>query len=143
MLDKLDSAFSSLLVGRDLDSNDPLPGFEGGRTISTTDKVRLKSIVNRTRDVVVKHLAGAGDADENGEVEDADIKDRNIDERKTAPDVEDTVKFEGFEDNDDDEYEAEDERRWNEVQISRVYERTISELGDVLGGPPIGIITDD
>jgi len=51
----------------------------------------------------------------------------------------DTVKFEGFEDNDDDEEDEESEER----NIASVYEKTIGELGDVLGGPPIGIITDD
>ena len=50
-----------------------------------------------------------------------------------------TVTFEGFDNND--EEEGDDD--WEERNIAKVYERTIGELGDVLGGPPIGIITND
>jgi hypothetical protein len=50
-----------------------------------------------------------------------------------------TITFEGFENNDDDD----DDGEWEERNIAGVYEKTIGELGDVLGGPPIGIITDD
>jgi hypothetical protein len=50
-----------------------------------------------------------------------------------------TVMFEGFENNEDDEEDEE----WEERNIASVYEKTIGALGDVLGGPPIGIITDD
>jgi hypothetical protein len=41
--------------------------------------------------------------------------------------------------NEDDE----DDDEWEERNIGSVYEKTIGELGDVLGGPPIGIITED
>ena len=58
--------------------------------------------------------------------------------------AEDTVKFEGFEDFDDDEGDdVDDEQDWEEKQVGKVYERTIGALGDVLGGPPIGIITEE
>jgi hypothetical protein len=103
--------------------------------ISTTDKVRLKGIVDSTRLVVTRSVGGRGGGD-NGEPLDTE------DESMAESGAEDTVRFEGFENNDDDDDDF-DEEAWEEVQVSRVYERTIAELGDVLGGPPIGIITDD
>ncbi|KAF2475994.1 uncharacterized protein BDR25DRAFT_339892 [Lindgomyces ingoldianus] len=126
LLDKMDHAFSSLLQGKDSDTGDILPGFENGRKLSTTDKVRLKSLVERTRLTVVDVL---GDDNADGEKEDESMGE--------GTDGEDTVKFEGFGNEDEDEDE------WEEMEIAKVYERTIGELGDVLGGPPIGIITDD
>ncbi|KAF2273455.1 uncharacterized protein EI97DRAFT_383565 [Westerdykella ornata] len=131
LLDKLDLAFSSLLQGKDADKGEPLPGFENGRTVSITDKVRLKGIVDRTRLVVVRTL-GDELVDEEGEA--------LVREDEAMPN-DDTVKFEGFENNDSDD--EEDDEDWKEAQIGRVYERTIGELGDVLGGPPIGIITEE
>jgi hypothetical protein len=135
LIEKLDSAFASLLLGKDVDSGEPLPGFENGRTISITDKVRLKGIVDRTRLVVVRRL-GDGPIDEEGD------KIAGDDDRM-AESEDDTVKFEGFENNEGDDMEDEDEQAWEELHIATVYERTIGELGDVLGGPPIGIITDE
>ncbi|KAF2662403.1 hypothetical protein K491DRAFT_709773 [Lophiostoma macrostomum CBS 122681] len=131
LLGKLDSAFFSLLQGKDTDTGDPLPGFENGWGISTTDKVRLKGIVDCTRVVVVRSL-GRENVDEEGEPVDTE------DEQMTESGPEDTVKFEGFENDDDD-----DEEEWTEIQIGKVYERTIGELGDELRGPPIGIITEE
>ncbi|KAF2259813.1 hypothetical protein CC78DRAFT_524298 [Lojkania enalia] len=138
LLDKLDHAFSSLLQGKNSDTCEFLPGFEGGRTVTTTDKVRLKSIVERTRLTVVEVLS-------RDNREDRDVSTEFQDERMEE-DIEqegrkgDTVKFEGFNEDDDDD-DDDDERE--EMHIAKVYERTIGELGDVLGGPPIGIITDD
>jgi hypothetical protein len=78
---------------------------------------------------------------ESAAVEEIDFDDSmDTDTEGERPDREDTVKFEGFDDNDDDDNEDEE---WEERSIARVYEKTIGELGDVLGGPPIGIITDD
>jgi hypothetical protein len=134
LLSKLDEAFSSLLTGRDVATGEPLPGFDTGRTVSTTDKVRLKGIVDRTRLTVVRALSGESAADEGsdaGEPMETDTEDG-------LPQQHDYVKFEGFDDGDEDEDEESEEH-----SIGSVYERTIGELGDVLGGPPIGIITED
>lgn len=49
-------------------------------------------------------------------------------------------------DEDDDVYSLHQESQEldrREINISKVYDRTMVELGDVLGGTPIGIITDD
>lgn len=138
LLSKLDYAFSSLLTGHDSSTGEHLPGFEAGRTVFTTDKVRLKGIVDRTRLTVVRVVTGervTGDED-TGEAMDTDTDDdQEIETRRNQ----DTVVFEGFEDNEDDEEDEE----WAERNVGSIYEKTIGELGDVLGGPPIGIITDD
>lgn len=75
-----------------------------------------------------------GDEDDVGEAMDTDTEGE-----AEAGGRQGTVTFEGFEDNDDDEEDDD----WEERGVASVYEKTIGELGDVLGGPPIGIITDD
>ncbi|KAH7079937.1 hypothetical protein BKA63DRAFT_230992 [Paraphoma chrysanthemicola] len=135
LLSKLDEAFASLLIGHDTASGEPLPGFENGRSVSTTDKVRLKGIVDRTRLTVVRVMSGesvVGEESDVGEAMDTDTEGKESRRQET-------VQFEGFDNNDDDEEDGEDEER----SIGSVYEKTIGELGDVLGGPPIGIITED
>ena len=135
LLDKMDFAFSSLLQGTDPDTGERLPGFKDGFALSTTHKVRLKGIVERTRLVVVRVLSGENEDDEESAME--------IDGDTTGgeeTDGEGLAKFEGFENDDDDD---DDEEEWKEVMIAKVYEKTIAELGDVLGGSPIGIITED
>lgn len=160
ILSKLDYAFASLLTGLDLNTGEPLPGFEGGRTVSTTDKVRLKGIVERTRLIIVRvtneevtssefdeeDWHQAQNEDTKNELMQLDNKDETY---PTAdPSVSDTtVVFEGFENNHDDtEDEAEEDDKdehWERTKISSVYKKTIDELGDVLGGPPIGIVTEE
>jgi hypothetical protein len=137
LLSKLDYAFSSLLTGHDAATSEPLPGFGSGRTVSTTDKVRLKGVVDRTRLTVTRVMGGesmVGDEEDAGDAMDTDTE---IEEEASAR--QDTVTFEGFEDNEDDE----EDDVWEKQDVASVYEKTIGELGDVLGGPPIGIITDD
>ncbi|KAF2820672.1 hypothetical protein CC86DRAFT_411962 [Ophiobolus disseminans] len=134
LLSKLDEAFASLLTGRDSATGDALPGFEGGRSVSTTDKVRLKGVVDRARLTVVR--VTSVDSVLGDESDDGDAMDTDTEGKGSRP--RDTVKFEGFEDNDEEDDEESEERN-----IAIVYEKTIAELGDVLGGPPIGIITDD
>ncbi|KAJ4366301.1 hypothetical protein N0V83_007937 [Neocucurbitaria cava] len=137
LISKLDYAFSSLLTGHDTASGEPLPGFESGRKVSTTDKVRLKGIVDRTRLTVVRVMSGASEVGDEGDV--GGPMDTESDGEGEAGGRNRTVTFEGFEDN----LEDEEDEDWEERNVASVYEKTIGELGDVLGGPPIGIITDD
>jgi len=139
LLSKLDYAFSSLLTGHDTATGEFLPGFENGRTVTTTDKVRLKGVVDRTRLTVTRVMSGDSVVGDEGDVGEAMDTDTEVEAEAEAGGRQGTVTFEGFEDNDDDE-EDED---WEERGVASVYEKTIGELGDVLGGPPIGIITDD
>lgn len=131
ILSKLDIAFASLLQGRNVETGDELPGF-GGRGVSGTEKVRIKSIVDRTRICVVDALShGIGD-DEEGDI---------VMETET----EDEDDFNMTETTDE---EAHFETGVREVQgdwdmhIAKVYDRTVVELGDTLRGAPIGIISD-
>ncbi|OJJ48092.1 hypothetical protein ASPZODRAFT_130017 [Penicilliopsis zonata CBS 506.65] len=119
LLRKLDTVFASLLLGEDVDTGAPLPGFEGRRNlISMTEKVRIKSIAETCRIAVV----------EARETQDAPIEELNDD------------------DDDDADFESENEMadilgvedygdapgRW-EMEAARVYEKTIQLLGDELG----------
>ncbi|KAF1926262.1 uncharacterized protein M421DRAFT_67985 [Didymella exigua CBS 183.55] len=141
LLSKLDYAFSSLLTGRDSSTGETLPGFEAGRSIATTDKVRLKGIVDRTRLTVVRTLSGESvlGEDEQGSDEEAMETDTESSQKTANGANPDTVVFEGFENNDNEDADED----WEERNIGSIYEMTIGELGDVLGGPPIGIITEE
>ena len=130
LLRKLDSVFASLLTGEDADSGAPLAGFETRRNIvSMTEKVRIKSIAEACRMVVMEARERSDDddddaSDEEGESEDSE--EEMIDVFGNAntnvnPDV--TV-------NAVDEYH--ETGRW-EMEAARVYERTIQLLGDEFG----------
>lgn len=125
-LRKLDLAFSSLLKGVSVETGQPLPGFDGGKgQLSTTEKVRIRGIVERTR-VAVVGVAGKEESL-------VDVKSTPLTETDTEDDFNMTA-------DDDDVENAEDEsshRRW-EMDIARVYERTIVELGMALDASPIG-----
>lgn len=140
LLSKLDFAFSSLLTGHDATTGEFLSGFEPGRSVSTTDKVRLKGIVDRTRLTMVRLLSRqsmtGGDDDDVDEAMKSDVEKGT---EKLTGSRQDTVLFEGFESNGEDE----DVYGWEERAAASIFEQTIEALGDVLGGPPIGIITYD
>ena len=134
LLSKLDVAFASLLQGRNVDTGEMLPGFERGRAVSGTEKVRMKSLVERTRLVVVEVIGGSGGTE--ASVQDAEPETETEDEYGMGGDTDAEMDEDLLEDD-----VRETDRR--EMGIARVYDRTMVELGDVLGGTPIGIITDD
>ncbi|KAI9722139.1 MAG: hypothetical protein M1828_004821 [Chrysothrix sp. TS-e1954] len=121
LLTKLDTAFASLLTGEDLETGEALPGMMGGlrKGLSATEKVRLKSLVEKTRVVVVEVMnAGEPEFEEDGAEDSIDDSDAmgnaghlNFDEEEGAFDMD----------------------------VARVYDKTLVELGDTLGGPVIGI----
>ena len=109
LLRKLDHAFSSLLKGEDSDTSELLPGFERGMRagMSKTDMVRCKGLVEATRvlivDVMNKELDSIEDMDENdGETDLEEDSGMDIEERKV------------------------------EMDVARVYEQTIVQLGERL-----------
>ncbi|KAL2042073.1 hypothetical protein N7G274_005261 [Stereocaulon virgatum] len=123
LLLKLDLAFYSLLRGTHAETGEQLPGFEGGRgKLSTTEKVRLRGLVERTR-VAVVEVAGKGvsvaDAQTGIETEDEFTNDEDEDENFMEVDE---MHVEG------------NHGRW-EMEVARVYERTIVELGMSLDAP--------
>jgi hypothetical protein len=131
LLGKLDIAFASLLQGHHVETGELLPGFETGRKVNGTEKVRLKSLVDQTR-MTVMDVIGIAGVEEDESVND---------ETETEDDFET-----GDEMNIDDEVGNErDEERFGEREmgVAKIYDRTVVELGDTLGGSPIGIITDE
>lgn len=170
LLKKLDLAFCSLLTGIDAVHGKTLPGLsQSGRRgrLSVTEKVRMRGSVARTRVQVVevagKEGRGGGRGNNAGAVE-ARADDRDLENGGliTADATEEEVDQDDNDDvmDDDDEEEedynattttddgvgrGEDMRvegnhgRW-EMEIARVYERTIVELGKALdvGSPGSG-----
>ena len=119
LLHKIDIAFSSLLQGQNVESGRALPGFEGGREKpSTTEKVRMRGVVLRTRNIVVE-TAGKSAYDE----ETTYTVDSVTDTERGLTTDDDTEMGDGEDSNEDE--------RW-EMDIARVYERTIASLGVTL-----------
>lgn len=130
LLAKLDHAFASLLHGRDVETDEPLPGFRAGRGVSGTEKVRIKSLVERTR-VCVVEVMSMGGYDEDDEY-DADMTlDATSDEDLDGDLVLDV---------EDDAAHVRDLQDWD-MRIAKVFDKTLVELGDSMEGPAIGIPT--
>ncbi|GAB7364736.1 hypothetical protein MBLNU230_g5535t1 [Neophaeotheca triangularis] len=125
-LDQLDRVFASLLTARDVQTGIPLPGFDRGRGVSGTEKVRIRSLVERTRVSVAEVVGGGG---EEAEEEEAGVGDETDGE----------LVLEGDRLEEDDG--VEEQESWD-VAVSRVYDRTVVELGGSLEAPSIGIITE-
>lgn len=138
LLRKLDSVFASLLLGEDAESGAPLPGFETRRNVvSMTEKVRIKSIAEACR-MVVMEVRGRDDEEEEEEEE----GDGGEDGSASDEDDEDMVDVLGngagagpglsANGNGNEMDYRETPGRW-EMEAARVYERTIQLLGDELG----------
>lgn len=113
---KLDLAFASLLRGSDIETGEPLPGSETGKSrLSTTEKVRMRGIVERSRVAVVEVAGKDGSLVHEGTV------------AKVQTDTEDDFNMTTDDGTDGLEDES-SHRRW-EMDIARVYEKTIVELG--------------
>lgn len=111
LLGKLDHAFASLLAGEDSSTGEVLPGFSHGRkALSRTDMVRCKALVETTRVLIVGIMSNA-DLEADGE--------ESV--------VESDVEMDGM-----DHYGTEDDG--DDMDIARVYEKTIVQLGEQLGG---------
>lgn len=119
LLQKLDLAFASMLKGVNIESGASLPGSENGKSrLSTTEKVRVRGLVERTR-VIIVDIAG----------KDGSFADVSAVSQPEMTDTEDDFNATMTEDEDMDNLEDESSpRRW-EMDIARVYERTIVELG--------------
>ena len=131
VLERLDHAFASLLLGRDVESGEVLPGFEGKRGVSGTEKVRIRSLVERTRVGVLEALK-RGEFEDEGEGEGEAGEKMDVDTDTTDGEL--VLEGDGGAD--------EEEEDSLDMQLARVYDRTIVELGDSLEAPNIGIITE-
>ncbi|KAL8853554.1 MAG: hypothetical protein Q9221_001540 [Calogaya cf. arnoldii] len=128
LLHKLDLMFASLLRGVSIETGEPLPGSKTGRSkLSTTEKVRMRGIVERTR-VAIVEVAG----------KDGSLADISTASQSKMTDTEDDFNM-TTEDEDMEVLEDENSHRRWEMDIARVYERTIVELGIALdtSGPGI------
>jgi len=114
LLRKLDHAFASLLIGEDTVTSEILPGFATGKRagMSRTDMVRCKSLVNETRVLIVEVMS-------KGEVE---AEDESITESGTETDAM-SIDMESAWDADEDKHN---------MDVARVYEKTILQLGELL-----------
>ncbi|KAL1640881.1 hypothetical protein SLS58_006496 [Diplodia intermedia] len=133
-LDKLDLAFASLLQGRDVETGDVLPGFEGGRGVNATEKVRINSMVHYARsgvvEVMLKYDPEMDDAEED---EDEDEDEETALESGADVDLGEAAGDYGVDDDGD------VEGTWD-MKTAKVYDRTLVELGDDLtNAPPIGL----
>ncbi|MCJ1445042.1 MAG: hypothetical protein MMC23_005547 [Stictis urceolatum] len=112
LLQNLDLAFASLLNGTSVETGDPLPGFESGRKVTLTEKIRLRGLVESTR-LKVARLASGDSVDGESRVVDM-----------TTDDEDEMM----MDDDSDEGYGA------VEMEVARTYERTLIDLGTVLDG---------
>lgn len=134
LLRKLDFCFASLLSGHDIDTKEHLPGFENGTrgVMTKTHMVRCKSIVEQTRVVVVDVMnkRTGTEETEKGEEDVVDTEteldtDAETDSEATDTSMDDRPFVDpNWDDGDDDLY----------MDVARVYERTLIQLGEVLQG---------
>lgn len=137
LLRKVDVAFASLLRGVDVETGEGLSGFVGGgRRVSQTEKVRVRGVVERTRVCVVEVAERGGGSVDGGGLGSADG--RTQESAGEGGSLED-VGMSMTEDEEEEEREnvgldgSGRHAGW-EMEVARVYERTIVELGEGLGG---------
>lgn len=131
LLRKLDSVFASLLLGEDAESGAPLPGFETRRNVvSMTEKVRIKSIAETCR-MVVMEVRGRRDDEEEEEEEEGDGSASDEDDEDMVDVLGNGPGLSANGNGNEMDY-RETPGRW-EMEAARVYERTIQLLGDELG----------
>lgn len=117
LLQKLDHCFASLLLGKDINTGEILPGFDNGlgAGMTTTDMVRCRSSVEQTRILLTELLSDALDQEDAGEDEDD-----NMDMGREGS-------FAGEDGGGKDTDEA------LRMGVAQIYENTIEELGKRLG----------
>jgi hypothetical protein len=118
LLRKLDHAFASLLIGEDNVTGEILPGFEGGRRrgMSMTDMVRCKSLVESTRVLIVQVMSGEVEEEED-----------EVDGSQSGVETETDVDM-------DAESAWDEDEEGHNMDVARVYEGTIVQLGKLLDG---------
>ncbi|EHA58215.1 hypothetical protein MGG_13774 [Pyricularia oryzae 70-15] len=130
-LARLDHCLASLIAGRDIQTDEDLPGFvvlpggTGARLggMSRTDMVRCRSIVEQTRLLVVDVMS------RNPEAEGMDIvEDVTETEAETTDGEGRSARFGGYGDDEDDAIH---------LAAAKVYENTLIQLGATLGQGPI------
>lgn len=140
ILRKLDVIFASLLRGAHVQTGATLPGFNNGQgRVRTTEQVRIKGLVGRTR-VAVVEVAGK---DERMMM---DLGSMDLDVARRIIETEDDFTTDGNETMDESTNDSETTSGFNteegsgnwEMDVARVYERTIVELGLSLNSFGVG-----
>ncbi|KAK3381835.1 hypothetical protein B0H63DRAFT_214371 [Podospora didyma] len=135
VLRKLDHCFASLLSGQDIETREPLPGFENGLRsgMSRTDMVRCKSMVEQTRVLVVDVMSKEPEQEEE---EDGDADDGphflTADDTESGREGPGNSRGAGWDVDDDEDFQ---------MDVARIYEHTLVQLGVTLGeGGGVGAI---
>ncbi|PUU75555.1 hypothetical protein B9Z19DRAFT_1131100 [Tuber borchii] len=118
LLDKLDRCFHSLITGSSTDSYAPLSPALSGYRMNMTERVRLKSVIERTRLHVVGLAEGMTEAPDPPTEESVP----DVGNRESENSLVDAMDG----DSEEEEYEA------LEMELSRVYERCLVEIGESL-----------
>lgn len=122
LLYKLDVAFASLLAGLNVETRDTLP--DGGvRRFTTTEKVRLRGVVEGTRISVV------------------DTSTKREDTAKSSYASAAETESSAYETDASDTNGIRDRPDWD-METAKVYELTISELGQSLDTDPISYLAE-
>ena len=113
LLRKLDHAFASLLKGLDSVTGESLPGFDNGKrgVMSRTDMVRCKSLVESTRVLIVEIMSN-------------EAEEERDDPEKSGAETDATSV------DDESAWGLDDEK--HNMDVARVYEATITQLGELL-----------
>lgn len=125
VLRKLDHCFASLLSGRDIESKEPLPGFENGTGagMTRTEMVRCKSLVEQTRVLIVDIMNKEPEDEDGGGDENDDDDVETADETETGTNGTGSFTDPNWDEGDDTLH----------MDVARVYENTIVQLGEILG----------
>ncbi|KAK1752292.1 hypothetical protein QBC47DRAFT_405496 [Echria macrotheca] len=125
VLSKLDHCFASLVAGMDVNTEEPLPGFENGMRagMSRTDMVRCKSTAQQTRVVIMDVMSEEPGQEEESE-NDADADEDGDSDDDGPTDWGKVVAKQKRRD------KREDEER--HMDMARVYEKTLVQLGKTL-----------
>ena len=118
LIDKLDRCFYSLATGSAVDTSTPLPSSLAAYRMNMTERVRVRSVIERTRLHVIKLAEGEGAAPDPP--------------TESAPDIGDRGDEEGIAGGASGDEDEEDENEALEIELSRVYDRSLTEIGESL-----------
>lgn len=112
LVDKIDQAFA-ILLSRRRDPMAPIAANSNDHLVSITDRVRIRSVIESTRIVAIETSARRNPLDDG----------QDISETFTDTDYDDSTSTDGHRQH----------RNLLNMSISKMYERSLSILGDSLG----------
>lgn len=135
LLRKLDHCFASLLRGADIDTGEALPGFLSGRGgMSRTEMVRCRSLVEGTRVSIVEVMSREPEEEEETEGGETSDDDDHTGETEGEMDVDaDTNGVANRYGGTGNRYGEDEEDEEHNMDVARVYEKTIVALNESLG----------